>query len=91
VKYNIAGAGLVGKTLAGIIARQGMRALIANSRGPKSRAEMAAEQFRRAVGLEKKWFFAVWTGRSCCGDHQALRGDNCPRARRRKAPESLLE
>jgi hypothetical protein len=56
----------VGKTLADILTRQGMRALIANSRGPKSRAEMAAEQFRRAVGLEKKWFFAVWTGRPCC-------------------------
>jgi 8-hydroxy-5-deazaflavin:NADPH oxidoreductase len=33
----------VGKTLAGIFARQGMRALIANSRGPESLAEMAAE------------------------------------------------
>jgi NAD(P)-dependent dehydrogenase (short-subunit alcohol dehydrogenase family) len=56
VKYNIAGAGLVGKALADIFPRQGMRALIANPRGPKSRAEMAAEQFQRTVGLEKKWF-----------------------------------
>jgi hypothetical protein len=45
--------------LSGHIPQPGMRALIANSRGPKSRAEMAAEQFRRAVGLEKKWFFSV--------------------------------
>jgi predicted dinucleotide-binding enzyme len=39
----IVGTGLVGKTLAGIFARQGMRALIANSRGPESLAEIAAE------------------------------------------------
>jgi 8-hydroxy-5-deazaflavin:NADPH oxidoreductase len=36
MKYSIVGTGLVGKTLAGIFARQGMRALIANSRGPES-------------------------------------------------------
>jgi predicted dinucleotide-binding enzyme len=52
MKYSIVGTGLVGKTLAGIFARQGMRALIANSRGPESLAEIAAEQFRRAVGLD---------------------------------------
>jgi NAD(P)-dependent dehydrogenase (short-subunit alcohol dehydrogenase family) len=43
VKYSIVGTGLVGKTLAGIFARQGMRALIANSRRPESLAEIAAE------------------------------------------------
>jgi 8-hydroxy-5-deazaflavin:NADPH oxidoreductase len=43
MKYSIVGAGLVGKTLAGIFATQGMRALIANSRGPESLAEIAAE------------------------------------------------
>jgi predicted dinucleotide-binding enzyme len=43
MKYSIVGAGLVGKTLAGIFARQGMPAVIANSRGPESLAAMAAE------------------------------------------------
>jgi 8-hydroxy-5-deazaflavin:NADPH oxidoreductase len=43
MKYSIVGTGLVGKTLAGIFARQGMRALIANSRGQESIAEIAAE------------------------------------------------
>jgi predicted dinucleotide-binding enzyme len=53
VKYNIAGAGLVGNTLADIFPRQGIRALIANSHGPKSRAEMAAEQFEQRSALRK--------------------------------------
>lgn len=41
--YSIVGAGLVGKTLAGIFARQGVDVLIANSRGPESIADIAAE------------------------------------------------
>jgi predicted dinucleotide-binding enzyme len=43
MKYSIVGTGLVGKTLTGIFARQSMRALIANSRGPESLTEIAAE------------------------------------------------
>ena len=43
MKYSIVGSGLVGKTLAGIFAKQGADVLIANSRGPESLAEIAAE------------------------------------------------
>jgi predicted dinucleotide-binding enzyme len=43
MKFSIVGAGLVGKTLAGIFARQGVEVLIANSRGPDSLTAMAAE------------------------------------------------
>jgi predicted dinucleotide-binding enzyme len=43
MKYSIVGSGLVGKTLAGILAKQGADVLIANSRGPESLAEIAAE------------------------------------------------
>jgi hypothetical protein len=43
MKYSIIGSGLVGKTLAGIFARQGVGVLIANSRGPESLTAMAAE------------------------------------------------
>ena len=43
MKYSIVGSGLVGKTLAGIFARQGVEVLIANSRGPDSLTAMAAE------------------------------------------------
>src|ERR1700737_999306 len=43
MKYSIVGAGLVGKTLAGIFARQGVDVLIANSRGPESIADIAVE------------------------------------------------
>src|SRR5438046_34359 len=41
--YSIVGAGLVGKTLAGLFARQGIDVLMANSRGPESFADIAAE------------------------------------------------
>jgi predicted dinucleotide-binding enzyme len=43
MKFSIVGSGLVGKTLAGIFARQGVEVLIANSRGPDSLTAMAAE------------------------------------------------
>jgi hypothetical protein len=43
MKYSIVGSGLVGKTLAGIFARQGVEVLIANARGPDSLMAMAAE------------------------------------------------
>jgi predicted dinucleotide-binding enzyme len=43
MKYSIVGTGLVGKTLAGIFAKQGVDVLIANSRGPESLAEIVAE------------------------------------------------
>ena len=43
MKYSIVGSGLVGKTLAGIFARANTDVLIANSRGPESLAEIAAE------------------------------------------------
>lgn len=43
----------MGNTLADIFPRQDTRALIANSHGPKSRAEMAAEQFEERSALRK--------------------------------------
>jgi 8-hydroxy-5-deazaflavin:NADPH oxidoreductase len=43
MKFSIVGSGLVGKTLAGIFARQGVEVLIANSRGPDSLTAMATE------------------------------------------------
>jgi 8-hydroxy-5-deazaflavin:NADPH oxidoreductase len=43
MKFSIVGSGLVGKTLAGIFARQGVEVLIANSRGPDSLTATAAE------------------------------------------------
>jgi predicted dinucleotide-binding enzyme len=41
--FSIVGSGLVGKTLAGIFAKQGVEVLIANSRGPQSLSEITAE------------------------------------------------
>jgi 8-hydroxy-5-deazaflavin:NADPH oxidoreductase len=43
MKYSIVGAGLVGKTLAGIFAKQGVDVLLANSRGPASLVDIVAE------------------------------------------------
>jgi 8-hydroxy-5-deazaflavin:NADPH oxidoreductase len=43
MKYSIVGSDLVGKTLAGIFAKQGADVPIANFRGPESLAEIAAE------------------------------------------------
>jgi 8-hydroxy-5-deazaflavin:NADPH oxidoreductase len=43
MRYSIVGSGLVGRTLVGIFAKQGADVLIADSRGPESLAEIAAE------------------------------------------------
>jgi predicted dinucleotide-binding enzyme len=49
--YSIVGSGLVGKTLAGLSARHGVNVLSANSRGPASLAEIAAELGPHVVPL----------------------------------------
>jgi predicted dinucleotide-binding enzyme len=49
MKHSIVGAGLVGKTLARIFARQGADVLIANSRGPESLEEITAELGRHVT------------------------------------------
>jgi hypothetical protein len=53
MKYSIVGTGLVGKTLAGIFARQGMRAPIANSRGPEPKHNLAVTPLLLAATIDR--------------------------------------